>query len=154
MAEFVPTLLKSIDAFITNDTSDNNFGRTMNDIIGYMNRFDHGVSDASKEKLVTFENVGKMFADVSGQLFEQKAIANITRSKLLKKYPKIANNAALSKALSYGYMSTTSAEEAYDIFKQAGADDRTSAMAMWGLIGIYYKLMSADYYKHALFRNS
>lgn len=154
MAEFVPTLLKSVDAFVTNDTTRNDFGRTMNDIVGYMNRFDHGVSDASREKLLTFENVGKMFADVSGQLFEQKAVANITRSKLLKKYPKIANNAALSKALAYGYMSTTSAEEAYDIFKQAGADDRTSALAMWGLIGIYYRLMSADYYKHALFRNS
>ena len=151
IAQFVPQFLKTVDGVITNDTMGNDFGRTMNDTVAWMNRIDHSVSDVSREHLATWENLGKLFADISGQLFEQKAVQNITQ---LAKNPVIKNNASLAKALSYGYMSTTSAEEAYDIFKQAGATDRTAGLAMWGLIGIYYKLMSADYYKHALFRNS
>lgn len=154
MAEFIPTFLKSVDAVFTNDVMGNDFGRTMNDIVGYVNRLDHSVSDHSREQLITWENVGKMFADVSGQLFEQKAIGGLTGAKIFNKYSSIRNNAALSKALAYGYMATTSAEEAYDIFKQAGANDATAGLAMWALIGVYYKLMNADYYKHALFRNS
>lgn len=154
IAEFMPTFLKSVDAVITNDVMGNEFGRTMNDLVGFTNRMDHGVSDESRDRLITWENVGKMFADVSGQLFEQKAISGLTTTKMFRKFPSIRNNAALSKALAYGYMATTSAEEAYDIFKQAGANDATAGLAMWALIGIYYKLMSADYYKHALFRNS
>lgn len=92
-----------------------------------------------------------MFADISGQLFEQKSVQGITQ---LFKNPAIKNNASMAKFLSYMYMSTTSAEEAYDIMKEAGANDRTAGLAMWALIGVYYKLMSADYYKHALFRDS
>jgi hypothetical protein len=130
MAEFIPTFLKSVDAVFTNDVMGNDFGRTMNDIVGYVNRLDHSVSDHSREQLITWENVGKMFADVSGQLFEQKAIGGLTGAKIFNKYSSIRNNAALSKALSYGYMATTSAEEAYDIFKQAGANDATAGLAM------------------------
>lgn len=154
LAEFMPTFFKAVDGMVTRDVMGNNFGRTMNSLSGIMNRFDHSVSDESREHLVTWENVAKMFADVSGQLFEQKAIANLTTKGIFKKYPSIRNNAALSKALSYGYMATTSAREGYDVFKQAGANDAVAGLATLGLIGIYYKLMSADYYKHALFRNS
>jgi hypothetical protein len=92
-----------------------------------------------------------MFSDITGQLFEQKSIQGITQ---LFKSPAIRNNASLAKFLSYMYMSTTSADEAYDIMKQAGANDRTAGLAMWALIGVYYRLMSADYYKHALFKDT
>ena len=92
-----------------------------------------------------------MFGDVSLQLFQQRAVANIPQ---LLKIKSIADNPKIASALSFGFMATTSSQEAYDIFKQAGADDRTAALAMWSLMGIYYKLMSTDYYKHALFRDS
>lgn len=151
MAEFLPTFFKSVDGVVTNDVMGNEFGRTMNDLAGFMKRLDHGVSDYSREHLITWENAGKMFADITGQLFEQKSAQKLTR---LFKDPAIRNNAKLAKALSYLYMSTTSATEAYDIFKRAGANDRTTGLALWGLIGIYYKLMDAAYYKHALFRNT
>lgn len=152
LLEFMPTFLKSVDGFFTNDAMSNSFGKTMNTLEGFAARFDQSVSDESQQRMLTLENVGKMFGDVSLQLFTQKAVANIPR--LLTKNPKIWNNAKLASGLSYAYMSATSAQEAYGIFKQAGADDRTAGLAMWAMMGVYYKLMSADYYKHALFRNS
>ena len=151
IAAFVPQFLKTVDGAITNDALSNDFGQTMNRAVGWMKRMDHGVSDYSRENLVTWENAGKLFADISGQLFEQKSIQGITQ---LFKSPAIRNNTKLAKFLSYSYMATTSADEAYDIMKQAGANDRTAGIAMWALIGVYYRLMSADYYKHALFRNT
>lgn len=92
-----------------------------------------------------------MFGDVSAQLFQQRAVAQIPK---LFKNPNIANNQKLGRALSYSYMSATSAQEAYSIFKQAGANDTTSGLAMLALMGAYYKLMSSDYFKDVLFKGT
>lgn len=151
LMEFMPVFLKSVDGFFTNDVMGNDFGKTMNDLDAYMQRRQHSVSDKSREHLVTFENISKMFGDVSLQLFQQRSIANVPQ---LLKIKSIADNPKIASALSFGFMASTSSQEAYNIFKQAGADDRTTALAMWSLMGIYYKFMSSDYYKHALFKDT
>lgn len=53
MTEFLPTFFKSVDGVVTNDVMGNEFGRTMNDLAGFMKRLDHGVSDYSREHLIT-----------------------------------------------------------------------------------------------------
>lgn len=151
LTEFVPTLLKAVDGIITNDAMGNDFGRKMNQYEAWLGRLDGSVSDRSREKLVTFENIGKMFGDVSAQLFQQKAVAQLPR---LFKNPKIANNQKLGRALSYSFMSATSSEEAYSIFKNAGANDTTAGLATLALMGTYYKLMSSDYFKDILFKGT
>lgn len=92
-----------------------------------------------------------MFGDVSAQLFQQRAVSKLPT---LFKNPKIANNQKLGRALSYSYMSATSSREAYSIFKQAGANDATAGIATLALMGVYYKLMSSDYFKDILFKGS
>ena len=69
-----------------------------------------------------------MFGDVSAQLFQQKAVAQLPR---LFKNPKIANNQKLGRALSYSFMSATSSEEAYSIFKNAGAYCMTEGISLF-----------------------
>lgn len=151
LVEFMPTFLKAVDGLVSNDVMGNDFGRKMNQYESWLSRLDYSVSDRSREKLVTFENIGKMFGDVSAQLFQQRAVAQIPR---LFKNPKIANNQALGRALSYSYMSATSSQEAYSIFKQAGANDTTAGLATLALMGVYYKLMSSDYFKDVLFKGT
>lgn len=151
LLEFMPTFLKAVDGMVTDDAMGNSFGRKMNQYEAWFSRLDYSVSDASRERLVTFENIGKMFGDVSAQLFQQRAVAQIPK---LFKNPNIANNQKLGRALSYSYMSATSAQEAYSIFKQAGANDTTSGLAMLALMGAYYKLMSSDYFKDVLFKGT
>lgn len=152
--EFMPTFLKAVDGIATNDAMDNEFGRKMNQLETWLGRLDNSVSDRSREKLVTFENIGNMFADVTAQLFQQKAVARLPQSKLFKNWDWMRNNAKVGRALSYAYMSMTSSEEAYSIFKNAGANDATAGLAMLALMGVYYKLMSSDYFKDVLFKGT
>lgn len=51
LMEFMPTFLKSVDGFFTNDSMGNSFGRTMNDLEAYMKRREHSVSDKSRESI-------------------------------------------------------------------------------------------------------
>ena len=44
---------------------------------GRMATFDQTTSDYSREHMVTFENLGNLIGDISGQLFQQQAIAHI-----------------------------------------------------------------------------
>jgi hypothetical protein len=53
MASFIPQFLKTVDGAITNDAMSNDFGQTMNSAVGWMKRMDHGVSDYSREHLIT-----------------------------------------------------------------------------------------------------
>lgn len=152
--EFMPTFLKAIDGIATGNAMDDDFGRKMNQLETWLGRLDFSVSDRSREKLVTFENIGNMFADVTAQLFQQKAIASLPQSKVFKNVDWMRNNARVGRALSYAYMSATSSKEAYSIFKNAGANDATSGIAMLALMGVYYKLMSSDYFKDVLFKGT
>lgn len=152
LLEFMPTFLKGIDGITTGDSLDDDFGKKMNTLETWLGRFDQSVSDRSREKFLTFENIGKMFGDVTKQLYEQKTVGSIPL--LFKNNPTLRMSAGVGRALSYAYMSTISSEEAYGIFKRAGASDRTAGFAMLGLMGAYYKLMSADYFKDVLFKGS
>ena len=71
--------------------------------------------------MVSFENLGNLIGSISGQLFQQRVVGSIPM--LLNKYGDVAKQAEWGRALSYGYMSLTSAQDSFNTFKEAGASD-------------------------------
>ena len=62
--------------------------------------------------------------------------------------------AKLGRGLSYGYMAVTSGEEAYDKFKEAGANDTVAGIATLATMGAFYGLFHVDYFKDYMFTNT
>ena len=69
------TLYKMLDGAINNNPNPN-FG-ILNTIEAKANQFNTSVSDKSQEKLLTFENFGRLVSDIGSQLFQQRLLAQI-----------------------------------------------------------------------------
>jgi hypothetical protein len=69
------TLYKMLDGAISNNPNPN-FG-ILNTIEAKANQFNTSVSDKSQEKLLTFENFGRLVSDIGSQLFQQRLLAQI-----------------------------------------------------------------------------
>lgn len=69
------TLYKMMDGFINNNPNPN-YG-ILNTIEAKANQFNTSVSDKSQEKILTFENFGRLISDVGSQLFQQRLLAQI-----------------------------------------------------------------------------
>lgn len=96
-----------------------------------------------------------MISAVSGQLFQQRAISTlpvlIQKARGIKDVGNVAN---LSRNLSLVYMATTSAQQVYGDFKQAGASDRIAGLGMLGSTLALYKLMNIDYFRDNLLKDT
>lgn len=92
-----------------------------------MARFDPSVSKRSEENLVTFENFGNLISSVSGQLFQQRMVGSLPY--LLNGKQATEASAKLGRNMALAYMAATSAQDAYDTFKDAGATDRVAGFA-------------------------
>ena len=64
-----------MDGFINNNPNPN-YG-ILNTIEAKANQFNTSVSDKSQEKILTFENFGRLISDVGSQLFQQRLLAQI-----------------------------------------------------------------------------
>lgn len=147
----LPVLGKAI-ANIAGGSEDNEFNKTMNQYEGWFAKFDPSVSDNSQQHLVTFENLGNLISSVSGQLFQQRVVGSIPR--LLNKSGDIVKQSEIGRALSYGYMSLTSAQDSYNTFKEAGASDMVAGWAFVANAIAIGGLMATDYGKGLLFKGS
>ena len=101
-------------------------------------------------KFLSFENIGDIVASSAGQLFQQRMIANIPN--LLRKSNDATSILATSKFgrnLALGYMITTSANDAYATFKEAGATDRMAGIGLLGVTSGFALLMNNNYFKDA-----
>lgn len=72
------TLYKMMDSLINNNRPGSDFG-ILNTIEGKAYQFNTSVSDKSQEKMLTFENFGKLVSDVGSQLFQQRLLASIPK---------------------------------------------------------------------------
>lgn len=111
-----------------------------------MARFDPTASDYGREHLVSVEGLGNMIGDVSGQLFQQRAVATIPA--ILKKVTKSSKDITqVSRNLSLAYMAATSVQDTYGDFKNAGASDMMAGLGMWASMLSIYGLMHSDYFR-------
>ena len=118
---------------------------------GRMATFDSTSSDYSREHMVTFENLGNLIGDISGQLFQQQAVAHIPYYIQKMTGGDVKKVTDLSKNLALAYMAATSAQDTYSAFKEAGANDRAAGLGMLASTASLYKLMNIDYYTLCVF---
>ena len=148
-----PVLGKAVNGFILGDNN-NAFGQAMSKWEGRMATFDQTSSDYSREHMVTFENLGNLIGDISGQLFQQQAVAHIPYYIQKMTGGDVKKVTDLSKNLALAYMAATSAQDTYSAFKEAGASDRAAGLGMLASTTALYKLMNIDYFRDNLFKNT
>ena len=153
IARLAPVLGKAVNGFILGD-NDNAFGQAMSKWEGRMATFDQTTSDYSREHMVTFENLGNLIGDVAGQLFQQQAVAHIPYYIQKMTGGDVKKVTDLSKNLALAYMASTSAQDTYSAFKEAGASDRAAGLGMLASTAALYKLMNIDYFRDNLFKNT
>ena len=148
-----PVLGKAVNGAILGDNN-NAFGQAMSKWEGRMATFDSTSSDYSREHMVTFENLGNLIGDVAGQLFQQQAIAHIPYYIQKMTGGDVKKVTDLSKNLALAYMASTSAQDTYSAFKEAGASDRAAGIGMLVSTAALYKLMNIDYFRDNLLKNT
>lgn len=151
LAQLVPVLGKSLNGIISNN--DNEFGKSLTKLEGYLERFTPSTSDYSRNKMITMENLGNLVSQISTQLFQQKAVGMIPG--LLGDYTN-KKNVELGQKMVLAYMAGTSAKETYASFRSAGASEEVSGLAMLANVFALYGLMNSEYlgYKDSLFKGS
>lgn len=70
------TLYKMLDGVFNPDKKDYEYG-LLNTIEGKLSSLSPGVSEESKENMITFENFGNLISDVASQLYQQRLLAQI-----------------------------------------------------------------------------
>ena len=148
----LPKIAKSIDGIFTGDANDSDFGKSMDKFDTFMKKFDKSQTQYAQEHQWAFENIGDMIGSTAGQLYSQRAIWKIPQ--LFEKSKAIGHLDKVGSNLSLGYMALTSAEEAYQDFKDAGASDRMAGLGFLLTAASYYGLMNHDYFKDWFAKNS
>lgn len=156
LGKLLPILFKSIEGIATGDISNSSSAQTATKIQAFFSRFDSSISDYGKQGFFTLENIGKLVADSSGQLWQQRVIGMIpAKISTLRHAGMISDNAKKwGQGMSLAYMAGTSSIDAYDSFKEAGASDRTAGLGMLSVMGAMFGLMNNDYFKEMWFKGS
>lgn len=153
LGKLLPVLFKSIEGIATGDISTSRSAQNATDLQAWFSKFDSSVSDKGRQSFFNLENIGRLVEDSSMQLFQQRAIAEIP--KWFTKSGEVTENAIKwGRGLSLAYMAGTSSTEAYDAFKQAGADDRVAGLGMISVMGAMFGLMNNDYFKDFWFKDT
>lgn len=150
LASVMPVLGKMVNGiFSSNDTD---FGRGLTKWESYMERFAPAKSESGSNSFWNFENLADIIATSASQLYSQRQIANIP--KWLSKGNESIRNSKIGQQLALGYMATTSAQDTYSSYIEAGANEELAGIASLATMGAFYGLMSQDYWKRHMFGGS
>lgn len=149
LSQTVPVVAKSINGMITNN-NDNGFGKAMTSVENWANRFDISRSDEGGKGFFTWENVAQQLVDSAKQLYSQGLIQKLPG--ILHKHPTL-KQMQIGQNLALAYMATTSAEDVYGAYKQAGVNDAWAGIGALATMGAFYAFMSNDYFKTHLFND-
>lgn len=150
LASVLPVLGKMVNGIVSNN--DTNFGRGLTKWESYMERFAPAKSESGSNSFWNFENLADIIATSASQLYSQRQIANIP--KWLSKGNETIRNSKIGQQLALGYMATTSAQDTYSSYIEAGANEELAGIASLATIGAFYGLMSQDYWKRHMFGGS
>ena len=148
-AEVMPTLAKTLNN-IFGGGEQTELGGKLNRASNWFKRFDATQSDTGREKFMSFEQIGSQIADIGNQLYQQKFVGQLGY-RLASGNKFFQNGSKIGKAFSATYMAATSGMDAYDIAKEAGANDTWAGIYTLAVMAGFYALMSSDYYKDVLF---
>lgn len=153
MAKVIPTFSKAaVGIFGGND---NDISKELSEWEGYLSRFNSSMSDDGRNSWISIETLGSLVSDITGQLYQQRAVSMIPA--LLQKAGFLKgqmNNIKLGQELAFGYMAATSARESYSTFKNAGASDAMAGLALFANALALNGLMRSNYLRQSLFKGS
>ena len=155
MAKVLPVLGKAIHGAFGGDEKDSQFFDSMTQWENYTSRFESSTSDKTRNNQWTLETFGNLVGDITGQLFQQRAVSAIPT--LLKKagfLDQTMDNVKLGQEMALGYMAMTSARDTYGSFIEAGADRQTAGIAAIASMLALNTLMRQDYFRKTLFKGS
>lgn len=147
----LPSLVKSLDGLLLGG-SDSKFMDSMTKLENVMGRFKPSVSDESRGKFFSMENIGDLLISSSGQLFSQRNIANSLYK--LQPFNNPKTNQKFAELMSTGYMALTSVSDVYGEMKTAGANDRIAGLGSLLSLGGFFTLLQHGYFKNKLFEGS
>lgn len=150
LASVMPVLGKMVNGLVSNNDTD--FGRGLTKWESYMERFAPAKSESGSNSFWNFENLADIIATSASQLYSQRQIANIP--KWLSKGNESIRNSKIGQQLALGYMATTSAQDTYSSYIEAGANEELAGIASLATMGAFYGLMSQDYWKRHMFGGS
>lgn len=150
LASVFPVLGKMINGIVS--SNDNQLGRSLTKWESYMERFAPAKSEAGSNSFWNFENIADIIATSASQLYSQRQIANIP--KWLSKGAETRRNSKIGQQIALAYMATTSAQDTYSAYIEAGANEELAGIASLATMGAFYGLMSQDYWKNHMFGGS
>lgn len=127
LASVMPTFFKALDGILENDNS-SGLANAFTAAEGYMAKFTtSSVSDKGQKSLFTYEQMGEMVGSIFSQIYEQRAMAGLskyfgkaTELKLAKKEQDLIKgiNESIINDISLGKITIDQAKEVADIAKQ------------------------------------
>ena len=150
LASVFPVLGKMVNGIVS--SNDNQLGRGLTKWESYMERFAPAKSEAGSNSFWNFESIADIIATSASQLYSQRQIANIP--KWLSKGKETIGNAKVGQQIALAYMATTSAQDTYSSYIEAGANEELAGIASLATMGAFYGLMSQDYWKSHMFGGS
>ena len=150
LASVMPVLGKMVNGIVSSNDTD--FGKGLTKWESYMERFAPAKSESGSNSFWNFENIADIIASSASQLYSQRQIANIP--KWLSKGKETMRNSKIGQQIALGYMATTSAQDTYSSYIEAGANEELAGIASLATMGAFYGLMSQDYWKSHMFGGS
>lgn len=148
LSKTLPVLGKMVNGMVS--TNSNSFGQAMTSAENWAKRFDSSVSDAAQGNFFSFENIGQQLVDSAKQLYSQGLIQKIPQ--MLSKNPSL-QSMKLASVLSTAYLATTSAEDVYGDYINAGASEGWAGIGALATMGAFYAFMRSNYFKEYLFND-
>jgi hypothetical protein len=79
----LPSLFKSLEGMLTGEDQFENqssLWKTMNSVEGFMSKFTaNTVSDKASESMLNYEQMASMVGDIFGQIYQQRAVASLSK---------------------------------------------------------------------------
>ena len=147
LAKVLPTFYKSIDSMFLGDNHTKLYDNAT-EMENWFSKFNSSKSYEGRKGFWTLENFGQLASDTFSQLYQQKAVASL--SKYLK--PVVENESkavtlsrnALGRNLSLGYMALTSSADMYNEAKNAGYSDHAAGIISLASAGALFGIMNAN----------
>lgn len=152
LASVLPVIGKMINGTISAKGNDNEFGRSLTRWESYMQRFSPTMSEKGSQSFWTLESLSEIIASSASQLYSQRQVAKIPQ--WLNRGKQTLRGTKVGQQLALGYMATTSAQDVYGDYIEAGVDERWAGVAALGTMAAYYGLMNNDYFKRHFFGDS
>ena len=146
----MPTLIKSINDAFGGKEDPKFMGKSMTEWENLAQKFSHSTSDKGRRGFWNYENMSNIIVTSFSQFTSQRAVAQLGRVMSSNKMRQTATGRELARL----YMALTSTTDAYQVFKRAGASDKTAGVGMLATFASMYGLLRLNYFNQWMFKDT